>query len=608
MNIFIEGKPAILKENSSFEFVSENRYFSGADSYSMTITFPLKDCPSNIAIFGNINRKDVRAQKILLDCEIRAGQFYKRGSITITEINDVEVKTQFLEGRSKTNYANTFDDIYINELELGYPNRAAAWNNVLMGLDKGHNWVAIPWVNNRTGNIQNKQKFNLVSTVSTPHRYSPEWDGVTRLSYMPYMIYLVQLICENLGYTCDLSKWENSNMKYLLCCNTLPEAWEIDNWAAALPHWTLSEFFEQLEYFLNGEFEIDHENKTVSFAFTKEVLATHGEECLEKVVDEFTETLKEPTDCKYRESVNLHYADCDHERWSQYRCDWYIKYLKMMQRPLQFPRYYYEVESVQEDIIDRYKDWTMNSQDYFSGLGTDGCVYCKKEDIYIDVRKYSWTRTGTTDGGLPRGIFQELLFSMNVFGDSIVNEGGEDFELKIVPAWIDDTDKEHGQCVFLELPEYGNDVTYEDYGTDWDTMWANMDSWSLKKLKEGDSGKTDEEYLDRIYVGFYRSDYFRYKYWPCPVIDTYTFYLDWACVKHDVSMRLRSEQYTEYEKSRSIDPTMCYTFKFLADKMPDVRALFNINGQRYVCEKITATFTEAGMSQLMKGTFYRVID
>ena len=48
------------------------------------------------------------------------------------------------------------------------------------------------------------------------------------------------------------------------------------------------------------------------------------------------------------------------------------------------------------------------------------------------------------------------------------------------------------------------------------------------------------------------------------------------------------------------------TFKFLADKVPDVRSLFLIRGKRYVCEKLTATFSENGMSQLIKGVFYPV--
>jgi len=50
------------------------------------------------------------------------------------------------------------------------------------------------------------------------------------------------------------------------------------------------------------------------------------------------------------------------------------------------------------------------------------------------------------------------------------------------------------------------------------------------------------------------------------------------------------------------------TFKFLSDTVPDVRALFLIRGKRYLCEKLTATFTENGMSQLIKGIFWPIAD
>ena len=70
MEIYINNQLAAIEKGSSFDYVAENRYFSGADSYTLAITFPLKDCPQNIAIFGHINRKDVVAQKLLLVCEI----------------------------------------------------------------------------------------------------------------------------------------------------------------------------------------------------------------------------------------------------------------------------------------------------------------------------------------------------------------------------------------------------------------------------------------------------------------------------------------------------------------------------------------------------------
>ena len=41
MKIFVEGKEAFLKKGTSFEFIAENRLFSGSDEYTLSITFPL---------------------------------------------------------------------------------------------------------------------------------------------------------------------------------------------------------------------------------------------------------------------------------------------------------------------------------------------------------------------------------------------------------------------------------------------------------------------------------------------------------------------------------------------------------------------------------------
>ena len=41
MVITIDGEIAVLKKGTSFEYVTENREFSDADDYTMTVTFPL---------------------------------------------------------------------------------------------------------------------------------------------------------------------------------------------------------------------------------------------------------------------------------------------------------------------------------------------------------------------------------------------------------------------------------------------------------------------------------------------------------------------------------------------------------------------------------------
>ena len=113
MKIIINSKRAVLKKDTSFDFVAENRSFTSSDSYTLSITFPLRGCSENIAIFGYINRTDT---KVVFDCEISDINFYSANTITIVEISESEVKTQFLEGRSEQNFDDIFDEIYTTSL------------------------------------------------------------------------------------------------------------------------------------------------------------------------------------------------------------------------------------------------------------------------------------------------------------------------------------------------------------------------------------------------------------------------------------------------------------------------------------------------------------
>ena len=73
-------------------------------------------------------------------------------------------------------------------------------------------------------------------------------------------------------------------------------------------------------------------------------------------------------------------------------------------------------------------------------------------------------------------------------------------------------------------------------------------------------------------------------------------------------MRINDSKLRRGQIIHNIEPKMKTTFKFLADNIPDVRSVFLIRGKRYICEKITATFTENGMSQLLKGVFYPIVE
>ena len=479
-----------MKSGTSFEYVAENRLFSGSDGYTLSITFPLKDCPENIAIFGNINRADVIARKVIYECEIRHGKFFKFGSITVNEINASEVKCQFLEGRSEQNFSQSFDDIYINELDLGSwpsgkPTPAQAWNP---GHSARPEAVALPWVNDYSGNIQNLAEY--VIDNANQNRGHHEWHPDTwGLSWQPYLITIVARICEAVGYSCDLSEWEQSEEhRYLLVCNTLPAAWYTPQYARALPHWTVAEFFEKLELFLNAEFEINHRAKTVGFAFTQSVLKASGTVQLRDVVDEHsTEVSVEDARCEYQEAKNLVYKECDHAVWKYYSCDWFIKAWK--DRAV--------VYETMSELLAANRGWRTWDGQHHRNSQIDRLLYAKDADAYFVIRAVS--RSAYFDRIRLRFTYKCVLQPVNLFGGRIVDESenADQIEIEFVPARIDYTEEKYGKVLFLSFSGYDEDNAE---GED-ESNYPFMQTHPIQSLEAGEKEKK-AEYYDRVYVGF----------------------------------------------------------------------------------------------------------
>lgn len=604
MEIRINGKRAMLKKGTSFEYVAENRLFSGSDGYTLSITFPLRHCRENLDIFGHINRMDVIAGKVIFDCEIRDRNFYKFGSITITEINDAEVKTQFLEGRSEQNFDKTFDKVYINELDLGSPPTTS--KNAITPLNA---WqpshanpvcVALPWVNDYSGNIQNKAEHIVDDAVQNRSHY--EWSGdTTGLSWQPYLIYITKKICEAVGYTPDFSKWEDSEeYKYLLICNTLPYAWYMPGFANALPHWTVEEYFEKLELFLGGEFDFDHRGKRISFAFTQATLAEKQPVKLENIVEEHsTEVKVEEENCEYAEQKNLFYKDCDHEMWKFYSCDWFIK--GWQNRVIRY-------KSLTE-LMNANKGYATWRGQHGRNSNIDKLLYAEDCDAYFVIRAVSRQIQVEIRAGhiYVYYLYKCRLQPVNLFGGRIVNddEEADSQEIEFVPAWIDDTEDKYGRVLFLSFSAYDedNNTTSEN-----DSDHPFMQTHTVSSLAAGEKDKK-AEYYDRIYVGFWDGSQNTMGKLPRPWVEDIEIRDDWSNFSYlHFSLRINNRQQNRRRIIHNIEPKMKSTFKFLSDTIPDVRAVFHIRGKKYLCEKITATFTENGMSQLLKGVFYPIVD
>lgn len=604
MEIRINGKRAMLKKGTSFEYVAENRLFSGSDGYTLSITFPLRHCRENLDIFGHINRMDVIAGKVIFDCEIRDRSFYKFGSITITEINDAEVKTQFLEGRSEQNFDKTFDKVYINELDLGSPpttsKSAITPLNAWQPNHANPVCVALPWVNDYSGNIQNKAEHFVDDALQNRSHY--EWSvDTTGLSWQPYLIYITKKICEAVGYTPDFSKWEDSEeYKYLLICNTLPFAWYMPGFANALPHWTVEEYFEKLELFLGGEFDFDHRGKRISFAFTQATLAEKQPVQLDNIIEEHsTEVKVEEENCEYAEQKNLFYKDCDHEMWKFYSCDWFIK--GWQNRVIRY-------KSLTE-LMNANKGYATWKGKHGRNNNIDKLLYAEDCDAYFVIRAVSRQRVVEWIGKVIYiyYLYKCRLQPVNLFGGRIVNddEEADSQEIEFVPAWIDDTEEKYGRVLFLSFSAYDedNNTTSEN-----DSDHPFMQTHTVSSLAAGEKDKK-AEYYDRIYVGFWDGSQNTMGKLPRPWVEDIEIMDDWSNFSYlHFSLRINNRQQNRRRIIHNIEPKMKTTFKFLSDTIPDVRSVFHIRGKKYLCEKITATFTENGMSQLLKIVCYPIVD
>lgn len=600
MEIYINNQRAALKKGTSFEYVSENRLFTGSDAYSLTITFPLRDCHQNIAIFGHVNRADVKAKKVVFDCSIRDRSFSKFGSIVITEINEVEVKTQFLEGRSEQNFDSTLDKVYINELDLGTAPTttpsAITPDNAWTPSYNQYKYVALPWVNDYSGNIQNKADF--VTAPSDHYVWSSECKG---LSWQPYLSYITKKICEAIGYDADFSAWEaKEEYRYLLICNCLPYSWYLPQFAHALPHWTVEEYFAKLAVFLGGEFDINHHTKQISFAFTADVLSAKQSVQLDKVIEEHsTEVRIEDTNCNYVGLKNYAYKDCEHNMWKFYSCDWFVKEwlwnvvrFRTMAELLTATRQFYK--------------WTGSR---YRNDGIDKIYYAEECDAYFIIRTMSRVvKHIRVSAGVIHIEFEYTcrLQPINLFGSRVADEEAQTEEIEFVPAWIDDTEDKIGRILFLSFSGYDDE---KDEEGDDESKYPFRLTQPASIIEIGEKDKKAEFY-DRIYIGWYDGASSDHNTLPRPEVDNVIISDDWSNFRYaHFSMRINTAaSNTGINVQHQINPQQKTTFKFLSETIPDVRSLFLIKGKRYVCEKLTATFTDNGKSSLLKGIFYPILD
>ena len=119
IELFLDNKPAVLRDNASIKLTRENVYFTKSGSYTYDVELPLSS-PQNLAIFGTINRKDVAAHFIEFSALLRVDNVVLLdGKAVLHQLTDTAAKVQLLGGNAEMNFYTKGAELYVDELDLG---------------------------------------------------------------------------------------------------------------------------------------------------------------------------------------------------------------------------------------------------------------------------------------------------------------------------------------------------------------------------------------------------------------------------------------------------------------------------------------------------------
>ncbi len=601
ITVIIEGQQACLQEGTTFDYVSESRLFADSDGYTFNMTFPLRGCQQNIDIFGYIHRDDIHKPARIMKCHIIAPNFHRTGAIVITSVTETEVTAQFIANATTEGTESPLDTLYIDELDLGRypetdPSRIKPSQAINGSSDSGPlDAVCLPWRTEQYDVVNNR-----FVDMATWH------EETRRLSWQPKLYYILRRVAMQAGYSTDfrlievIPKWRQA-----IVCNTLPGVWGITDYAAALPHWTVREFFEQMGLYMQGVFKIDEQAKSITFDSYTHILSGAGVTVLDKVVDQYTSDVdKDAEDGDFLPTKRVKYPDSSQTIWKYWFCPWVLD----SKSPVWAPGRVETVEQLTSNM--QYGDRNSN----FVGGGSGNLVYCAEIDTWFSPRTVIIYSAGHTDEATSQQ-YQYAKFvqwePVNIFAPKNYDKKDNYTTLQVCPATIDFDLT--GKVIWLPLSgESGStsgtlDMDYFDTTERPKGLRLPNGVWLSSEIVvsydraqhdiENHSEDNSSEFYSQIFVAFQN-----------PEVDK----RPWPLVDVDVAGEIYStERFCRLDGQLSdyIDPKVKYTFQFLADSIPDVESLFYIHGQPYICRKITVTLSvTTGLQKLMTGEFYRIVN
>ena len=310
MTILVNNTPAVLRADIAFDYVAKNSLFDNKDGYTLEIAFPLKDCLTNMQIFGVTEAIPDRISTPY-DCRIIEGDFDKHGILRVLSVTAHELQAQFVEAGPGAQPVQTG----VLSLLDGITENITSWDDLTLP-------ELMADVTLTPGDYTYGTDYEQVTFYD--EREEKIWDfdeqghaDDGKLFCQWYFHRIVRTVIEQLGYAADFSHLADHYLFWHLL--SLNAHFTDQPFATSLPDWTISKFFEQIGHLFAVRVVVDNNAKTIALKSLTEFYNPNTTIEVEPSTDHEVETLDEEQTIDWKDTV-CRYADTD----TFDDCQWFI--------------------------------------------------------------------------------------------------------------------------------------------------------------------------------------------------------------------------------------------------------------------------------------------
>ena len=595
ISLLINGVQVDTPADFSVDMRFDNPYFKKSEDYSLDIELAL-DSPNNHLLFGNIGRIDVTKKKLSYAAimQVNASTVFK-GKATIIKINNRSVTLQLLGGTSEVNYfANDkmIDELTLAPLYMGIPYKYSP--NQWLVRENEHKTVFgsvddVDMVMFDQYTVEDKQPSKSIGWCNYLVLSEIHIDGAFNIPPQPYLIKMLERVLMAAGYQIGRNDIADSWMRNLYIVNHRRKpGWtyieENSKFKAeaslALPHWSFTTFLDELEKFLCVIFIIN--DNTIDIID------------LNRFYEGSTEIVHIPND-SILEEYEVELNDADNEKNVTYGNVGYgLEYTDKFQKP--------DVSVKACSDRQEYDDYTALSEAFEA---MDSAT--RKTLIFVDKatsREYIAYTVDNSTTLKPVNTFGNLMRTHSSDVDVTLNIVPADTVRRDVPVYFDTSSI--GGGVHLSFPInqiVTKGTTIEEASSD--SIQALIENDKAVESTSSEDNSVMEVALstgDSYVVGQVQGQNQKY---PIPFVDfkhdgSYTL-PEMSLSLHDVCEQSIGHRLAQLKQLDSGQP---YIIRFLANKKPNVRAIFVIRNKRFVCSTLSVTYDNKGDKFIYEGEFF----